>query len=311
MIRRLCLLVLVVSPLAALAANKETQELQRDVALLQESVKQLQQSQDRQLAALTELTRQALDSSGKSNTSMAVMERTLQQNLQDLQSKVVGPVVGLSTRMDGVSNDFRTLQQAVSDLTAVVEKMQAQLTDLNNAMKVLQAPPAAPPPAPGGGGMGVPPGAGGMAAAPQGPCMAASDLYNNANRDRMGGKLDLALQEYQDFLRCYGNTDLAPNAQFYIGSVHYSLGDYPTALKDFDEVLEKYPDSNNKMPDSSYLKGMTLMKMGQRTAAAQEFVELIKRFPSSSQAPQACTQLKELGRNCPTASTRAPVRKKR
>ena len=219
MIRRLSVLLLVISPLAVLAASKETQELQRDVALLQESVKQLQQSQDRQLATLTELMRQALDSSGKSNTSMAVMERTLQQNLQDLQSKVVSPVVGLSTRMDGMSNDFRSLQQAVSDLTATVEKMQAQLTDLNNALKVLQAPPAAPPPGPGG----VP---GGMAAAPQGPqgpCMASEAIFTTMpTRDRMGGKLDLSLQEYQDYLRCYGNTDLGCRTWRSITSVGFT-----------------------------------------------------------------------------------------
>lgn len=306
MFRRLCVLVLAVSPVAALAASKEIQELQRDVALLQESVKQLQQSQDRQLASITELVRQAIDNSGKSYTQLAVVTDTVQRSLQDLQSKVVAPVVGLSTRMDGMSNDFRSLQQAVSDLTSTVEKMQAQLTDLNNAVKVLQAP-AAPPPGQStvGGGPG---GMAGGAAVPQGPCMAASDLYSNANRDRTSGKLDLSLQEFGDYLRCYGNTDLAPNAQYYIGWIHYSQADYPSALKDFDAVLEKYPDNNNKMPDAFYYKGLTLVKMSQRTAASAEFTELIQRFPSNSLAPQACNQLRDMGKHCPT-TTRSTVRK--
>jgi TolA-binding protein len=309
MFRRLCVLVLAVSPLAAWAASKEIQELQRDVALLQESVKQLQQSQDRQLAAITELVRQALDTSGKSNTSLAVMGSTVQQNLQDLQSKIVAPVVGLSTRMDSMSGDFRSLQQAVSDLTGTVEKMQAQLTDLNNAVKVLQAPP---PPPPGqnttGGGPGGLAGPGGAAVA-QEPCMTASDLYSNANRDRTSGKLDLSLQEFGDYLRCYGNTDLAPNAQYYIGWIHYSEGDYPSAAKDFDAVLEKYPDNNNKMPDAFYYKGLTLVKMNQRTAASAEFTELIQRFPSNSLAPQACNQLKDMGKHCPVTTARSPAKK--
>jgi hypothetical protein len=38
MFRRLCILALAMSPVAAFAASKEIQELQRDVALLQESV---------------------------------------------------------------------------------------------------------------------------------------------------------------------------------------------------------------------------------------------------------------------------------
>lgn len=317
MFRRVCVLVLAVSPVVALAASKEIMELQRDVALLQESVKQLQQSQDRQLAALTELVRQSLESSGKSNTSMAVMERTLQQSLQDLQSKVMTPVAGLSSRMDGVSNDVRSLQQAVSDLTASIEKIQAQLTDLNNAVKVMQAPAAQPPGqgqgAPGGfGGPGGAPMAGGTTPASQAPCMPAGELYNAANRDRMGGKLDLALTEYQDYLRCYGNTELAPNAQFYIGSIHYTQGDYPTALHDFDTVLEKYPDNNNKMADAFYYKGLALVKMNQRTNASEEFVQLIQRFPSSPLASQACSQLTAMGKHCPTgAASRTTAKKKR
>jgi TolA-binding protein len=311
MFRRLCVLIVAVTPVAALAASKEIMELQRDIAQLQESVKQLQQTQDRQLAAILEAVRLAQDTSGKSNTSLAVMERTLQQSLADVQQKVMAPVAGLSARMDGVSNDVRALQQAVTDLTATMEKIQGQLTDLNNAVKVMQAPPAQ---APGQGGM-----AGGMpgtvpppgAMASQAPCMPMTDLYNSADRDRSGGKLDLSLQEFSDFLRCYGNTDRAPNAQYYIGWIHYSQGDYPTALHDFDAVLEKYPDNNNKMPDAFYYKGMTLIKMSQRTAASEEFIQLIQRFPSSSVAPQACTQLREMGKNCPTAAGRSGTARKK
>lgn len=306
MFRRLCVLIVAVTPLTALAASKEIMELQRDVALLQESVKQLQQSQDRQLAAILEAVRLAQDTSGKSNTSLAVMERTLQQSLADLQNKVMAPVAGLSTRMDGVSNDVRSLQQAVTDLTASLEKIQGQLTDLNNAVKLLQTPAVAPPPQ--GGGPGGPAGA---MATPSAPCMPSNDLYQSALRDRTGGKLDFAVQEFQDFLRCYGNTDLAPNAQYYIGWIHYSQGDYPTALKDFDTLLEKYPDNNSKAPSAFFYKGMTLVKLSQRTAASEEFIQLIQRFPSSAEAPQACTQLKEMGKNCPTAASRGGTARKK
>ena len=33
--------------------------------------------------------------------------------------------------------------------------------------------------------------------------MSASDLYANAQRDRQGGKLDLAVQEFGDYVRWY------------------------------------------------------------------------------------------------------------
>lgn len=300
MFRRLGVLVMMVAPGLALAADKAVLELQRDVALLQEQVKQLQQSQDKQLAGLTVLVQQALDAGNKANTSVAVIQNTVQQSLHDQEGKIVAPVVGLSSRMDALADNFRSVQQAVSDLTAVIQKIQQQMTDLNNGMKVLQAPPAPPP----GSTAGAPGGAG---APSNTPTMSANDLYNNALGDRNGGKFDLALQEFTDYLRWYGNTDMAPNAQFYIGAIHYAQEDYTQAVKDFDMVLEKYPDNNNKMGDAFYYKGMTLIKLNQRTNASNEFKELINRFPNHSMAAQACTQLKEMGIRCPAGVPAHPT----
>jgi tol-pal system protein YbgF len=155
-------------------------------------------------------------------------------------------------------------------------------------VKVMQAPSPAPPvqTTPGGG-----------AAAPETPSISATDLYSNARRDLSGGKLDLALQEFSDYLKWYGSTDLAPNAQFYIASIHSSQGDYDDAVKEFDIVLEKYPN-NNKTPDAFYNKGLALIKMGRRTDGGQEFLELIRRFPSNDLAKRACDQRKSMGLGC-------------
>ena len=124
--------------------------------------------------------------------------------------------------------------------------------------------------------------------------MPADTLYNNAQRDRLGGKLDLAMQEFQQYLQYYPQTDLAPNAQYYIAEIHFSQGDLESALKEFDLVLEKYPD-NSKTPDALYMKGQTLVKLGRRTQGGQEFQELIKRFPAHDLSKKACSQLQTMG----------------
>jgi len=302
-------LLLVANFSPAPAASKEILELQRDVATLQDQLRQLQQSQDRQLAEIKVLVQQSLNAANDATKSVAVIQSGFQQNLRDQESKVVTPVVGLNTRMDQMSQDMRTVQQAVSDLTALISKMQAQLTDLSNAMKVMQAP-APPPP----GSTASP--TGGMASAPGAPSgnstptMSASDLYANANRDRQGGKLDLALQEFSDYLRWYGNTELAPNAQYYIASIHASQGDFDSAIREYDMVLEKYPD-NNKTADALYGKGVALARSGRRTDGAREFQELIKRFPNNPLASQACTQLTNMGLKCPSASARTTAKRKK
>jgi tol-pal system protein YbgF len=295
-------------PTRSPAASKEIMELQRDVAGLQEQLRLLKESQDKQLAALTVLVQQALDTSKSSTTGVAVIQNNLQQSLKDMESKVSTPVAGLSARLDGMDQDMRTLQQSVSDLNGSMNKLQMQLTDLNHAVAIL-ATPAPPPPAAGGttGGIGVP-GVAPAAPAPEAPCPPASQLYPDANSDRGDGKYDLALKEYTDYLRCYGNLPLAPNAQFYIGTIHKAQGDYEAAVQDFDTVLEKYPE-NNKTPDALYEKGLALVKLGRRTDGADEFAQLIKNYPKTDLAVKACDQRKSMGLNCTVPRGGTPRKK--
>jgi TolA-binding protein len=298
-------LALLALPAYALAASREIQELQRDVGLLQEQVKALQSSQNEKFAALSASVQQAIENARDAGKSAAVIQSSVDQNLRSLQTnlegKVVGPVTAVGARMESMSGDFRNLQNAVSDLTSIINKLQAQLTDLNNAVKVLQAPPPPPPPATTGSAIapGAPP-------TIETPTVSATDLYTNAQRDRSSGKLDLALNEFSDYLKWYGNTDLAANAQFYIAYIHYSQGNYDDALREFDLVLEKYPSDNNKIPDALFYKGMTLTRLGKRTAGAEEFKELYKRFPNHDLSRQACSQLREMGLRCATVGAAAP-----
>jgi tol-pal system protein YbgF len=278
-------------------------ELQRDVALLQESIKQLQQSQDKQLAAMTVLVQQAVDASNRANTSVAVIQSNLGENLKKEQADVVAPVVGLTSRMNSLSDDMRTLTQAVSELASSMSKIQSQLTDVSMQVKAMGTLPAPPQPGgPGGpvpnGGMGAPGGA------PTAPPMSSQDLYNQALGDKNGGKLDLALQEFTDYLKYYGNTELAPNAQFYIGYIHFSQNAFDQAASDFDMVLEKYP-VNNKTRDAMLYKGQSYVKAGHKTQGADEFKELIDQFPKTDQAAAACRELTSLGLHCPTTGSQA------
>jgi len=303
--RSLLVCLLLAVPALAPAASKEIQELQRDVALLQQQIKDLQRSQDEKFAAVTELARQSIEAANRANTGVAVIQSNIDKNLHDLTDKVVTPVVGSSTRLNEMSGDLRTLSQAVSDLTALLNRMQAQLTDVNNAIKVIQQPPAAPPPQSGQTGQ-----PGQVAAPSDTPPMSAEATYNSARQDYVSGKYELAVQEFAQYLKYYGNTSYAPNAQFYIAMVHFVQSDYETAVKEFDMVLEKYPD-NNKTAEALLYKGRALVKMpGHKTEGANEFMELIRRYPKTDQAVQACTERKALGLNC-GAPAATPVRRKK
>jgi TolA-binding protein len=302
---RTLLPALLICPSLTFAANKEIVELSRDVALLQEQMRTLQRSQDEKLTEIQVLVQQALDAANKANSLVAVLQNNFQQSSKDQQSKVVTTVVDLGSKMDTMTTSFGALQESVADISSQVGKLQQQVIDIGNAVRTIQTPPAAPPSAPGAGA-GAGPGVGG----PVGnvPPVDSNTLYQNANRDRSGGNADLALQEYSDYLKYYGNTTFAPNAQFYIAEIHLNQNKLDDALQEFDMVLEKYPD-NNKTADALYMKGATLVKMGKRTQGKQEFCELAKRFPSSDLAGKAKSQVKTLGLTCGAAA--APARKKK
>ncbi len=297
---------LLICPSLTFAASKEIVELQRDVALLQEQVRSLQRSQDEKLSAIQVLVQQALDAANKANTSVALLQNNLQQNFSDQQKKVVDPVVDRGRKMD--TDDHR--RQRAARIRCRYHQPDGQAAAADDRYRQCRAHhpdsrcgaahrcpwvhrqvPAPDPPA--------------QAAFPR---SRADTLYQNANRDRSGGNDDLALQEFNDYLKYYGNTMFAPNAQFYIAEIHLKQNKLDDALQEFDMVLEKYPD-NNKTADALYMKGATLVKMGKRTQGKQEFCELAKRFPSNDLATKAKSQVKSLGLTC--GATAAPVHRKR
>jgi tol-pal system protein YbgF len=290
-------LVLALAPAALFGANKEMVQLQRDVALLQEDVRTLQRTLVEQMASLRTLVEQTLSTASKSGTSVAVLESGIRDRMLEQQKSLTTPVINMGLKVDQMANDFGALRESISDLSERMNKMQTQIVDLNNTVKVLSAPPAPPP------GIGETTSTTGAPDSPPAG-MSAKSLYDGALNDLGGGNLDLAMQSFQAYLQYYGKTDLAPNAQFYIGKIHYDRNQFEPALRAFDTVLEKYPD-NNKTVDATYMKGMALLKSGQRNEAGREFLNVITKFPNSELAAKAKTQRKALGLNpAPPAAAR-------
>ncbi|HMD70538.1 MAG TPA: hypothetical protein VKF41_04305 [Bryobacteraceae bacterium] len=317
MFRRFSLLILlaalVLPPFASAAANNDIKELQRDVAVLQDLVKQLQQAQDKKFADLLTVTQQAAESAARANAAVAAIQSSLQQSLRTQEDKVVTPVVGLSTRMDNLTTELHTTEQNLTDLASQLTKILAMLDDMSKAIKVIQMPP--PPPA-GDAGATQQPGAEGAAAVPRAqaqpaanpgtPPMSSLDMYQNARNDYQAGNLDMALTEFADYLKYFDKGVYASNAQYYIGMVHWveaekthSPQDYETARQDFDMVMEHYPDTANKNAEARYYKGLCLLRLHKPTEAGTEFRDLIVHHRTDPLAAQACKQLEGLGMHCP------------
>ncbi|HYP15397.1 MAG TPA: tol-pal system protein YbgF [Bryobacteraceae bacterium] len=294
---------------ASFGASREIVELQREVAALQAQIKETQRAIDTKLAALTTLVQQSLESSSKSSTSLTSLDAGIRERLADQQKTLVQPLATMSTKFDQMATDFQAVRDSVNDLNERINRMQAQLVDVSNTVKTVSAPPAPPPAGSSAVNPSTAPSADttGQPLAPP-PGLSAKQLYDSAMKDRSGGNFDLALQGFDEFLKYFGSTDLAPNAQFYIGQIHYDKADFQNALKAFDTVLERYPE-NNKTADAMYMKGMSLLRTNQRNAAATEFAMVIKRYPNSEVTVKARNQRKALGLGASPSAVAPPKRR--
>jgi tol-pal system protein YbgF len=291
---RLAALTLIWSALS-FGASKEIVELQRDVALLQDKMDTMQRDLDTKLGALTAMLQAVQDNSAKSNASV-------QETLSNGLGKQLAPVSGLSTKVDSMGEDVHALRDSLNDLSARLERMDAKMTDLKNQMQIIQNPPAAPGAAAPGTAPGTQPQAGTAQGPPAG--MTAEKTYTDARRDLQTGNTDLALQEFQQYLTYFPNTELAASAQYYIGEILFRRGDYNNAIPGFDAVLERYPE-NPKTADAHFMKGMALLKAGQRNRAVQEFRTLVANYPRTDDARKAQQQLRQLGASASSAPTTA------
>jgi TolA-binding protein len=288
---RFAILLFALSPFA-FGASKEIMELQRDVSMLQDQVRTLQSALDQKVAAIQALTQQTLDSVTRTNTAVAVMENRFNEAMKQQQQSLTGPVANVGQKLDQMSEDFRAVRESVLDMNTRMGKLDSKMADLQNLINTVRSAPAAPPPA-----VGAPADPNSSQASGGPPAgMQAETTYTNGVSDYLAGKNDIALQEFTDYLKYFGNTQFAPNAQFYIANIYYRKQDYANAMQAFDAVLEKFAD-NPKTAESHYLKGMCEMGLGRNDAAARDFRDVYARYVDADPdtAAKAKARLKDLG----------------
>jgi TolA-binding protein len=288
---RLLLLSIAVSPAILLGQkHDELVSIQRDVAQLEDQVKQIQKALDDKTAALTALLQQSIDANNKTQAAMTAMQHSMDQKMMDQQTKLVAPVATLGSKVDEMSNDFSSVRENVKELVRHMNDLDAKITDMNSAVRAINNP-VQPPPAPAAGATGTT-----AAQVPDGPPAgwSAEMAYQNAYRDFGSKKDDLAMEEFVQYLKFAPTSENAPNAQYYIGQIYYRNEQWDDAAKAFDAVLEQFPP-NSKTPEAQYMKACALMNGKKNTAAATEFKAFIAKYPGSPRAKDAHLHLQELG----------------
>ena len=282
-------------PAPAGAVAREIIELQSGVTQLLQGQQNMQTEITQNAAVQRTLVEQSLDSVNKLSASMSAVQKTT----QDFSA-------ASGARLDTMGTQVQGLSDNVADLQARLGKLDQKLTDIQNTLQNVDSKLAAPAPAPAPAGGAAPPPAGmnapggatptiaGGPAPSAAPPASADVLYSNALRDINGKHYDLATQEFQDYLKFYGDTDLASNAQFYLGEVAYNQGEFLHALDAYNKVVEDYPKSF-KTASARMRKGFCLAELGQKAAAIRELRAVVRLYPGTDEAKRAKAKLGEMG----------------
>jgi tol-pal system protein YbgF len=275
-----------VGPRPVEAVARELIELQRDVTSLLQGQKDLSTQVTQDNTVMKTLIGQSNDTVVKLGSTMS----SLQKSVQDVQANSGARLDTMSTQVQGLSDNLEEIKSRLG-------KLNQQLVDLQNSVQSLDAklsgsaPPAVSGSANPTASSAVP--SSSSAPAP-GSAPSADMLYQNGLRDIQGGKYELARSEFLDYLKYYAKTDLASNAQFYLGEIAYQQKKYDQAVSEYDKVLSNYPNSFKLAPAQLH-RAMAFIELGQKTSGIRELREIVKRYPGTEEDRRARAKLKELG----------------
>lgn len=285
----------------SMLSPRPTGAVSREIIQLQEQVSQLLQGQqamrtaiDANNASMHTLVQQSLDSVNGLNAQMG----TLQKNVQEATANNSAKVDAMSTQTQGLSDNLQDVQARVGKIATQLNDIQGTLQSIDGRL----AGGAAPSPlgtAAGPGGASNAPAAAPANGAPGGggnpmPGISSDTLYQNALRDFTTGNYDLSRQEFSDYVKQFPSTDLASNAQFYLGEISYQQGDYKEAIAQYNLVLTNYPQSY-KQGASLLKKALAELELGAKASGIRDLREVVRRFPGTDDARRAQAKLKELG----------------
>jgi tol-pal system protein YbgF len=107
------------------------------------------------------------------------------------------------------------------------------------------------------------------------------------------GDLDGARRGFAAFLRDYQNSDLSPNARYWLGESHYGKKDYRQAIDSYDRVELDFPQSE-KVPAAILKKGYAYLAMKDKKRASSAFKQVVTLYPRSPEAGKASDKLSQL-----------------
>jgi outer membrane protein assembly factor BamD len=130
------------------------------------------------------------------------------------------------------------------------------------------------------------------------PVMPAEELYQLGEKELARRRYEDARKQFRQIVERHPNSSYAPRARFLIGETFYRDGEFPNAVKEFENFLAFYP--RHQIADlvqyrlaMSYYDQLKPVEQDQGLAAKalEHFKKLVKDYPESRYAPDGLAKI--------------------
>jgi tol-pal system protein YbgF len=277
-------LIVTLSAVPAFAQNKREMQMMADIRMLQEQNQQLQVELQAAIATLSDTLKQI---NGRVDEQSAATRKAFADQ---------------ALKLDQFATEQRVVREGVSENNVRISQLSQEVEAVR--LSIPQFPPPAPafdPAADPSGTPGATPGAP-PATAPPGPTAvnpgSPQRLFNTAQADYYAAQWDLCVSGFEMYLRTFPKSELAHEAQFYIGECQSSDSKWQDAVAAYNQVISTYPRSASAA-NAYYKRGLALERLGQSDRARESYETVMKNFPDSDAARLAKQSLDRLNRGRP------------
>lgn len=117
--------------------------------------------------------------------------------------------------------------------------------------------------------------------------------YDGAIDQFRKGQYKEAAESLAAFVALYPNSELAPTAQFYLGSSRYAQKDFNGAIEQLDMLVQNAPDSA-RAPDALLVIAGSQIELNNRAGAKASLQRIVKDYAGTPAADTAKSRLQLL-----------------
>ena len=218
------------------------------------------------------------------------LEETLKsQGLLDLFTQLEAlklEMTKLRGQLEVLNNNVENTSKRQRDMYLDLDTRVRRFEQQGAPAPAAEAPAVAPQVAAGAAPVPVPAGGPSTVAVVNVDAGAETRAYEAAQGQRRVGNYQGAIVAFQNFIKQYPKSSLAPRAQYWIGDSYFNLRDFKLAIGSQQVLLKTYPDSPT-VPDSMLNIASSQIEMGDSINGKKTLEELVAKYPISEAADKA------------------------